>query len=98
MAIKELALITEKNRRKKKKEETPTISKPTKEVVKNKKGTTHINRSTISTKPTVEKSTQNRVLTNKERLTSKPTINNANSGIKTVKSTIKAKSKPRYDN
>lgn len=93
MAIKQPALILERERRKKKKESevTPKVNKPTKEVVKNNKGTTHINRATISTKPGTQNNTQNRVLTNKERLTSKPTISNVNKDIRTVKTSNKPK-------
>ena len=95
MALKQPALIIERDRRKKKKqsEATPMIKKPTKEVVKNNKGTTYINRDKISTKPstqnssrdTYQKTYQNRVVTNKDRLTSKPTINIGNKDITTIK-------------
>lgn len=81
MAVKELALITEKKKRKKKESVQAAPTKPIKETISNNKGTTKINRSTISTKPSVQKTPQNRVVTNKERLTSKPTI----SDIRTVK-------------
>lgn len=93
MAIKQPALILERDRRKKKKESevTPKVNKPTKEVVKNNKGTTRINRATISTKPGTQNNTQNRVLTNKDRLTSKPTISNVNKDIMTIKTSNKAK-------
>ena len=89
MAVKELALITEKKKRKKKESVQAAPTKPIKETISNNKGTTKINRSTISTKPSAQKTPQNRVVTNKERLTSKPTI----SDIRTVKtSNFKPKS------
>lgn len=102
MAIKELALITEARNRKKKKQKeiTPTINKPRKEVIKNKKGTNYINRDKISTKPgtkqTVQKTSQNRILTNKERLTSQPTISSVKKDIRTVKTTKKSKPTKKY--
>ena len=93
MAIKQPALLLERERRKKKEsiKTTPTVNKPTKEVIKNKKGTTQINRATISTKPSAQNTTQNRVVTNKERLTSKPSINTTNIDTRTIKTNNKPK-------
>lgn len=99
MAIKGLALIEERDRRKKKKEkelvqlkspekkETATVKKTV-----NNKGTTYTDRSTISTKPTVQNTTQNRVVTNKDRLSNKSTFGGINTDIRTVKT----QNKPKY--
>lgn len=110
MAIKQPALIIERDNRKKKKEKQ-LLKSPTKNknnnsnnsfkkaeaIIKqytNNKGTTKINRNTISRKPTSQNTTQNRLLTNKDRLTSLSSFggvkNNASAkkrDIRTVKST-----------
>lgn len=99
MAIKGLALIEERDRRKKKKEkelvqlkspekkETTTVKKTV-----NNKGTTYVDKSTISKKPTIQNTTQNRTVTNKDRLTNKSTFGGINTDIRTVK----AQNKPKY--
>ena len=98
MAIKGLALIEERDRRKKKKEkelvqlkspekkETTTVKKTV-----NNKGTTYVDRSTISKKPTIQNTTQNRTVTNKDRLTNKSTFGGINTDIRTVKTQNKPK-------
>lgn len=98
MAIKGLALIEERDRRKKKKEkelvqlkspekkETTTVKKTV-----NNKGTTYVDRNTISKKPTTQNTTQNRVVTNKDRLSSNSTFGGINTDIRTVKTQNKPK-------
>ena len=105
MAIKQPALIAARDNRKKKKEKEllkptttkETVSKPKTITVKsNDKGKTYVDRSTISKKPTVQNTTQNRIVTNKDRLTSKSNFGGINNDIRTVKTTKKSKPKQNY--
>lgn len=105
MAIKQPALIAARDKRKKKKEtemlKAPTtkteVSKPKTTTVKsNDKGKTYVNKATISKKPTTQNTSQNRVITNKERLTNNSTFAGVKNTVKPVKSTKKETPRKRY--
>lgn len=89
MAIKTPALILEaRNRKTKKKKETTPIKKEITKTVTSK-GTSYKDKSTISTKPTVQKT----MPTNKERLTSNRQYGGNDADIRTVKTKPKQRQK-----
>lgn len=105
MAIKQPALIAARDNRKKKKENEilkaptakATVSKPKTVTVKsNDKGKTYVDRSTISKKPTTQNTPQNRVVTNKERLSGKSTFGGIKTDTRTIKTTKKSKPTKKY--